>query len=180
VVPTEAIEVRLLGPVVATRGGEPVTLGGPKQRAVLALLALRVGTVVPADRLVEALWGASPPPTAATALHGHVSRLRRALGKDAIATRAPGYVLEAEIDLGRFEALVAAAHAQEGAAREASLRQALALWRGPALADLLDEAELGDEARRLEESFQQEKNNLKRELPDTATAQAQPRARAPR
>ncbi|HEX7083840.1 MAG TPA: BTAD domain-containing putative transcriptional regulator [Gaiellaceae bacterium] len=149
--PTEAIEVRLLGPVVATRGGEPVTLGGPKQRAVLALLALRVGTVVPADRLVEALWGASPPPTAATALHGHVSRLRRALGKDAIATRAPGYVLEAEIDLGRFEALVAAAHDQEGAAREASLRQALALWRGPALADLLDEAELGDEARRLEE-----------------------------
>lgn len=149
------LEIRLLGPLEAVRGGRQVPLGGPKQRLVLAVLALHAGTVVSADRLVEALWEDEPPPTASTALQGHVSRLRRLLGAEAIATRPPGYVLDqpaAEaVDLHRFLALADAARDQEPAVREATLELALGLWRGPAFADLDDGAALAEEARRLEE-----------------------------
>ncbi len=148
------LEIRLLGPLEAVRGGQQVPLGGPKQRLVLAVLALHAGTVVSADRLVEALWEDDPPPTAATALQGHVSRLRRLLGADAIATRPPGYALDRApetVDVHRFLALADAARDQEPAVREATLELALGLWRGAAFADLEEEPGLAEEARRLEE-----------------------------
>ncbi|HET7571644.1 MAG TPA: BTAD domain-containing putative transcriptional regulator [Gaiellaceae bacterium] len=133
--------ILLLGPLEAPREGGGAALGGGKQRAALALLALEPGRVVSADALVEELWGADPPPTAATALQGHVSRLRRILGADAIETRPPGYVLHADTDAAAFEAALAAG----------DLDAALELWRGAALADVPLGPRLADEARRLEE-----------------------------
>src|SRR6185437_8498794 len=148
------LEIRLLGPLEAVRGDRPLPLGGPKQRLVLAVLALQPGAVVSAERLVGVLWEGEPPPTASTALQGHVSRLRRLLGPDTIVTRAPGYVLDVaaeSIDLRHFLTLTADARDQEPAGRQAILEAALALWRGPALADLVDEPGLADEVRRLDE-----------------------------
>ena len=147
-------EIRLLGPLEAIRDGQTVVLGGVKQRAALALLALNAGRVVSADGLVDALWDEQPPPTAATALQGHVSRLRRLLGSEAIVTRPPGYLLELKdggTDLGRFELLVARGGGETAEERAETLREALALWRGPAIADLAGERGLADEARRLDE-----------------------------
>ncbi len=86
----DGIEIRVLGPLEVLRDGETLRLRGIKQRAVLALIALHAGRVVSTDQLVESLWGEEPPPTAVTALHGHVSRLRRMLGPGVIVTRAPG------------------------------------------------------------------------------------------
>ncbi len=86
---TPELDVRLLGPIEAERDGLPATLGGPKPRALLAVLALEPGRVVSVDRLVEALWPGDPPETAAHAVQVYVSQLRKALGP-VIATRAPG------------------------------------------------------------------------------------------
>jgi DNA-binding SARP family transcriptional activator len=137
------MQFRILGPLEVERNGGLLTLGGTKQRAVLAVLLLRVNRVVSRDRLIEAVWGERAPETAYSALQGYVSALRRTLGADLIVTRAPGYVLETaptSVDLGRFEALVAEGSAARGAgdARRASegLREALDLWRGEPLADL--------------------------------------------
>jgi DNA-binding SARP family transcriptional activator/tetratricopeptide (TPR) repeat protein len=149
------LEIRLLGPVAAIVGGAPVRLGGVKQRATLAMLALAPRQVVPAERLIDAVWGEVPPATAATALQGHVSRLRRLLGQDAITTRAPGYVLEIDptaVDVIRFEGLLLAPDDEQDDARSDRLTAALGQWRGPALADILEEPGLIAEARRLEES----------------------------
>src|ERR687891_305904 len=104
------MEFRILGPVEVRDDGRLVRLGGGKQRAVLALLLLNANRVVASERMIELLWGDRPPATAATALHGHISSLRKALGPDVIATRPPGYVLETaigELDLERFEWLQA-------------------------------------------------------------------------
>jgi YVTN family beta-propeller protein len=137
------MQFRILGPLEVERNGGLVTLGGAKQRAVLAVLLLRVNRVVSRDRLIEAVWGERAPETAYSALQGYVSALRRTLGADLIVTRAPGYVLEAaptSVDLGEFETLVAEGSAAlaAGDARRASerLREALDLWRGEPLADL--------------------------------------------
>lgn len=136
----------------AERGASPIKLGGPKQRAALALLASRPGSVVSADSLIETLWGEEPPPTATTALQGHISQLRRLLGADAIATRDPGYVLDADVDATRFERLVQEARAEQPAERVESLRAALSLWRGHALADVAGGANaLHELAERLDE-----------------------------
>src|SRR4051794_10941329 len=106
------------------------------------MLVLHPNELVPADRLIEDLWDGQPPPTAAKTLQVHVSRLRRVLPDDLIATTSGGYLLHAEpdqIDALRFEALVSdgtAALADGAHARASSrLRSALALWRGEALAD---------------------------------------------
>ncbi len=155
------MEFRLLGPL-EVRGdhGQALELGGPKRRALLALLLLHANEVVSSDRLIEELWGEEPPQAAATALHGHVSRLRKLLGGDGqlLVTRTPGYVLELEpeqLDLHRFERLRDEARAarSQGELSEAStkLRDALALWRGPALADLVYERFAQVEAERLED-----------------------------
>ena len=125
-----------------------MTLGGTRQRSVLAILLLHAGEVVSADRLIDELWGERPPADAATALQQHVSRLRRQLGPhDVLVTRPPGYVVrleEGRLDLARFRALGTAGRRQleEGRAEEAArtLRSALELWRGRPLADLENEA----------------------------------------
>src|SRR3954465_12312046 len=114
----DTLEFRLLGPLEALTSGALVPLGGPKQRALLALLLFRAGNAVARDPLIDALWGERPPATAATALHGYVSQLRKALepGRDAgdspavLVTRPPGYALIAEpdqIDSERFRLLAA-------------------------------------------------------------------------
>jgi len=151
------LEVRLLGPIEVERDGEPAGLGGPKPRVLLALLALEPGRVVSVDRLVEALWPGGPPETAAHAVQVYVSQLRKALGP-AIATRAPGYELELDpdrVDVGRFSRLGqegrVALEGGDAAAAEGAFREALALWRGPALADFLYEPFAQTEIARLEE-----------------------------
>ena len=133
------MQFRILGPLEVERTGGLLTLGGAKQRAVLAVLLLRANRVVSRDRLVDAVWGERAPETAYSALQGYVSALRKTLGADLILTRAPGYVLETaptSVDLGRFESLVAegstALAAGEAGRASARLREALDLWRGRA------------------------------------------------
>ena len=139
-------------------GDRPLVLGGPKQRAVLAVLVLHRGEVVATDRLIDELWGEHPPASAAKTVQTYVSNLRKRLGDGVLVTRGRGYSLEAErgrLDLDRFEALVAEGRAAlgEGDAQRASdrLREALALWRGPALADFPYEPFAQGEIARLEE-----------------------------
>jgi DNA-binding SARP family transcriptional activator len=152
------VEYLLLGPLEVRDGARRAPLGGVRQRSVLALLLLDANRVVPADRIVDELWGEAPPATAATAVQVYVSRLRKALGHEAIETRDPGYVVEAgpaTLDLLRFEtgaaegrAALAAGDLAGGSAR---LAAALAEWRGPALVDLLREPFARLAAERLEE-----------------------------
>lgn len=136
----------------------PPVLGGPKQRAVLAALLLHRGEIVSTDRLIDELWGDRPPASAAKTVQVYVSNLRKALGDGVLVTRGRGYVLEAEhgqVDVDRFETLVTEGRdaLRAGDAQLASdrLRQALALWRGPALADFAYEPFAQGEAARLEE-----------------------------
>jgi WD40 repeat protein/DNA-binding SARP family transcriptional activator len=142
------MDVRVLGPVEASVDERPVAIRAGKPRALLALLALNVGSAVSAERLIDGLWGEKPPATAAKMVQVYVSQLRKALaaGGDGaeILTRAHGYELRlgpGEVDVRRFERLVAA-----GAPREA-----LTLWRGAALHDLADAPFAAVEIRRLEE-----------------------------
>ncbi len=153
------VEVRLLGPVQAARADREIPLGGPRQRAVLALLVLEAGRVVPAGRLVEELWRGSPSPGAAVTLRSYVSRLRSALAPEVpVTARGGGYAIGAgpdQLDASRFERLVAAGHDAlargQAVAAGTKFREALALWRGPALADVLEVDRLALEAARLEE-----------------------------
>ncbi|WP_405440906.1 winged helix-turn-helix domain-containing protein [Streptomyces avidinii] len=131
--------------------GTPVAVGGARLRALLTALALRPGRVVPARMLVAEVWDTDPPADAVAALQALVARLRRALGHAAVRSAEGGYELAAareDIDLYRFERLVRAGGAAPDPA-EAAARydEALALWRGPALADLPDP---GAEAARWE------------------------------
>ena len=133
------MEFRILGPLEVSEGDGILALGGAKPRALLALLLLHANQVVSRDRLIDELWGASPPETAPTALQVHVSQLRKTLGRDLILTRPPGYLIrvdDGELDLDRFERLVASTHGQEPAKAARLLREALALWRGVPLAEL--------------------------------------------
>src|SRR5947209_1055409 len=122
------MEFRILGPLEASEGGRPLELGAQKQRALLAMLLLQANRVVSSERLVEALWEDAPPETASKALQVYVSQLRKLLGKERLQTKAPGYLLRVEpdeLDLARFE------HHQQ----EERPDDALALWRGPPLAE---------------------------------------------
>src|SRR3954462_5501607 len=101
----------VLGPLEAGEDGQPVVLGGGRQRALLALLLVHAGEVVSRDRLIDELWSGAPPASAAQSLDVYVSRLRRALREagaaDQLVTRAPGYMLAgADTDAARFEALL--------------------------------------------------------------------------
>jgi predicted ATPase/DNA-binding SARP family transcriptional activator len=156
---TSAFEVRLLGPVQVVRSGCEIALGGPRPRAVLALLVLETGRVAPAGRLAEEVWRGSPPAGAAKTLRSYVSRLRALLSPDAaLAARGGGYVLGLDpvlVDAVRFEQLAGAGQAAlsggEAAAAAGRFRQALGLWRGAALADVCVVERLAREAARLEE-----------------------------
>ena len=148
------MEFRVLGPLEVIDDGEPVPLGGAKQRALLAVLLLHANTVVSRDRLFDELWGTSPPETAHTALQVHISQLRKRLGREAISTRAPGYAINVkrgELDLDRFEELVSAASGRSPHDAATALREALTLWRGAPLADL-DDTLARPERTRLEEA----------------------------
>src|ERR687888_1735886 len=99
------MEFRILGPLEALEDGRQIEIGGAKQRALLALLLLHANEVVSIDRLIDALWEEQPPETALKALQVYVSQLRKALGKERLETKAPGYRLVADdvgLDLGRF------------------------------------------------------------------------------
>ncbi len=151
---SNALEFLVLGPLEARAGRERIPLGGPRQRAVLADLLLHAGSVVSTDILIDDLWAGAPPPTAEAIVQNAVSRLRRLLGKAAIETRAPGYVLRVEpgaIDARRFERLVHEARPLPPAERSAGLRDALGLWRGSPFADLGFESFLQAEVARLDE-----------------------------
>jgi DNA-binding SARP family transcriptional activator len=148
------LEFRLLGPLEAVADGEPLQLGGQKQRALLALLLLDANRVVSTDRLADALWGEEPPRTAVTSLQNFVSQLRKLLGPETVVTRPPGYQLSIapeQFDLEQFRRLVDQARGEPPEARAARLRQALALWRGPPLADLEFESFAQSEIARLGE-----------------------------
>ena len=149
----EGIQVGVLGPLTAHRGEATLSLGGSKQRAVLAALAVERGRSVPTDALIEALWPDKPPGRPQTAIQGYVSHLRKALGQEAIGTDANGYrlALVAEtLDSHRFERMVSAAASLEPHGRAAKLAEALKLWRGRALADFTYEPWAQAEIARLE------------------------------
>ena len=140
------MDLRLLGPLEAQLEDRPIELGPRKQRAVLAMLALAPGRTVSSDRLIEGLWGDAPPATAPKMVQLYVSHLRRLLEGDGvrIATRGRGYELQlsdGEVDTVRFEQLLEASQP----------REALALWRGDALADVASEPFAAAEIRRLDD-----------------------------
>ena len=158
------LDFRILGPLEVTAESRPLRLGGAKQRALLALLLLNVNDAVAADRLIDELWGRSPPADAPTALQAHVSRLRKLLEPDhggapkLLVTKPEGYALLIEpqqLDLNRFEHAVRDGRRQleqndpEAASR--TLRAALDLWRGKPLAGLEYEAFAADAIRALED-----------------------------
>src|SRR3954452_18941176 len=148
------MDIRLLGPVEASLDGGPAPLGPKQQRAVLAMLALELNRTVSMDRLIDGLWGERAPPSAPKLVQLYVSQLRRLLGAEAeIVTRGRGYELRLaaeRVDAGRFERLVAEAGDADGSAARLA-REALALWRGAALADVADEPFAAAAIRRLEE-----------------------------
>ncbi len=152
--PDARLEVGILGDLVVRRAGEPVALGPRLQRALLALLAVDVGRVLPVDRLIELLWGHEPPPAATASLQAYISQLRRLLEPDrparapanVLRTREPGYVLELEdeaVDAERFRRLASVGRdaLASGALSEAleDFGAALALWRGDPLAEFAAE-----------------------------------------
>jgi DNA-binding SARP family transcriptional activator len=148
------LQFRILGPLEVLDGETPVQLGGRNQRALLTLLLLRANQPVSTERLVDGLWGEEPPRTATTSLQNAVSQLRKLLGADFLETRPTGYVLRLDpeqLDLARFERLVRDARAVEAPDRARLLREALSLWRGPALADSELEEFAQAEIHRLED-----------------------------
>jgi class 3 adenylate cyclase len=148
------VRYRILGPLEVDPVIDHPALRRAKPRALLALLLLHANEVVSTDLLLDALWGGSPPPRAMGSLQNYVSHLRKALGDDVLATRPPGYVLRVqpeELDLAVFERLVAEARTADASARAERLRSALALWRGPALADFAYEQFAQAEIGRLDE-----------------------------
>jgi predicted ATPase/DNA-binding SARP family transcriptional activator len=157
------VDVRVLGPFEVIEGGRVLALGGRKQRAVLAMLALDVGQVVSRDRLIDGIWGESATDTAVATLQVYVSMLRKVIGPGrdggpALVSRAPGYLLDLDpdaVDSRRFERLVTQARKHladdrhEAAAR--GLTEALDLWHGTPLADLPAGEFAGPELARLQE-----------------------------
>jgi predicted ATPase/DNA-binding SARP family transcriptional activator len=138
------MEFQILGPLEVLDNGRLLDLGGPKQRALLAALLLEPNRVVSEGRLIEALWEDDPPQTARKALQVRISQLRKALGKERLETKFPGYLLcveEGESDLERFQRL------QE----QGKQSEALSLWRGPPLADFANLRFAQSEIARLEE-----------------------------
>ena len=148
------MEIRLLGPLEVRDGDGVISLPRRQQRALLAALALRAGEVVSTDRIVADLWGERAPASATGSLQNTVSALRKLIGRDVLVTQAPGYrlaVRREDIDVNRFEALLKAARGADLARRVELLRDALGLWRGPALVDIGEEDFARFAAERLDE-----------------------------
>jgi ABC-type transport system substrate-binding protein/DNA-binding SARP family transcriptional activator len=163
---TGSAEFGILGPLEVLKSGRPVPLGGPRQRAVLAMLLLEANRVVSMDRLAEDVWAGHPPEGWATTLQTYVFHLRRALepdrlrgvAGDIVVTMGRGYLLRVDrehLDAALFQDGFTAGRAALQAGRYGqaaeTLRRALDLWRSPVLADLADYAFTRPEAVRLEE-----------------------------
>ena len=142
---TGTLTFGVLGPLIVRRDGEPVRLGGPKEKLILGMLLAAEGRVVSVDRLVDVLWGDDPPSRAVATLQVHVSHLRGRLGdaRPTVVTQAPGYVLAVTsetLDLLRFDELAEAGRqamsAGDSSAAASAFAEADALWQGEALADL--------------------------------------------
>ncbi len=149
---------RVLGRFQVDDDHGPLSLGSARRRALLALLTLNAGRVVAVDRLIDALWGETPPRTAAHVLHVYVSDLRHVMPDQVLLTAPPGYLLQVPgdaVDLNEFERLLSRAHAAfmagDPAGTVSAVDAALALWRGPVLDDLASEGFVRVEAQRLEE-----------------------------
>ncbi len=152
------MEFRILGPLEVLDGSRVVPVGGRRKRGVLAILLLHANRAISVDRLIEELWGDRPPATALQTARVHVSQIRKTLGHDAVRTLSAGYVLQVEpdrLDAQKFERLVAEARAalavDDAAPAATLLRDALGLWRGPALADFTYEPFAQAEIARLED-----------------------------
>lgn len=150
--------LRVLGPTTLERGGQPLNIGGRRQRAVLARLASAEGRLVTVDRLVEDLWGDGAQPSILTTLHGYISRLRTAMQEpNRIRREGPGYVLDVspdEVDARIFERLASSGRqvlATDPAKALDHFERAIGLWRGPAYADLIEMDWARAAATRLEE-----------------------------
>jgi DNA-binding SARP family transcriptional activator len=153
--PHGVLDFRILGPLEVVGEHGPARLGGPKQRATLAILLLNANRVVSVDRLAEDLYSGAAPATAVTQVQRQISELRKALGDESIIeTRPPGYVIRLErgqLDLHRFESLADDARGEEPGLAAELFRQALDLWRGEPLADLAYESFAQPAIERLEE-----------------------------
>ncbi len=150
----EGFQFSLLGPLEVRTDSGPVQLGGPKQRALLALLLVDAGRAVSTDRLIDALWGEQPPRTAPTSLQNFVSQLRKQLGPDLLVTKPPGYLLRIDplqLDVNRVHALLAEAKGAAAGERAAKLREAIDMWRGPPFEEFEFEAFAQGEIARLGE-----------------------------
>jgi DNA-binding SARP family transcriptional activator len=155
---SNAVEFRILGTFEVWHEGRPVHVEGAKERALLAFLSLHAGEPVSVDRLIDELWGDSPPATARKSVQVRVAGLRRALPGNVLVTRGDAYLVRLEpnqLDLQRFEQLLSdgsdALAAGDPAAARATLDEALALWRGPPLADFAYESFAQGAIARLEE-----------------------------
>ncbi len=149
------VEFRVLGPLAVVEDGRAIPLDRQRLRALLAFLLLHANEAISSDRLIDEVWGPEPPKTAGASLQNYISRLRKAIGLEALVSQPPGYVLRVDperFDLARFERLTAEARHGSPAERAEKLRAALALWRGPALEDLAFEPFARDEVGRLEEA----------------------------
>ncbi|TWP48874.1 AfsR/SARP family transcriptional regulator [Lentzea tibetensis] len=156
------MQIKILGPLEATRNGRSTLPTAAKPRQIFALLALRAGQVVPVTTLIEELWGERPPRSARTTLQTYIMQLRRLLGdnaSDVLVTRFGGYLLNVpveNVDVHEFERLAAAGRrASEAGDHESAARllgTALGMWLGPALVDTPTGDVLSIEATRLEES----------------------------
>lgn len=148
------MDFRILGPLEVAGDDGPLPLGGVRQRSVLAVLLLHANEIVTADQLIDEIWGGTPPAKAAKNIQVQVSRLRKVLDSRRVTTGPGGYVLHLEpheSDVARFERLAAEAAGAPPQPAADKLREALALWRGPALADLAYEGFAQPEIARLEE-----------------------------
>jgi DNA-binding SARP family transcriptional activator len=152
------VEFRILGPLEVWHEGRPLHIGGAKERALLTLLLLHAGEPVSVDRLIDELWDEPPPATARKSVQVRVAGLRRAVRGDVLLTRGDAYLVRLEpnqLDLQRFEQLLSdgshALAAGDPSTAVTTLHEALALWRGPALADFAYESFAQPTIARLEE-----------------------------
>lgn len=139
------MDYKLLGPIRVLREGKPLALGGPKQRAVLAVLLLSHGRVVEFDAVIDAVWNGVPPVKAISSVRAYVANLRRVLGQETLLTTSYGYRLElgaGELDVDRFEYLAAAGRTESRNGNHARacelLSESMGVWTGEPLEDLRD------------------------------------------